>query len=63
MMSNSEFKHALLVLLTRAKQSAEPELALWQLIHDAEALLEDRPISRPGHEIVAAVEREMGWGS
>jgi len=60
MLHHEEFKAALLVLLTRAKQSQEPEEALWELIHDAEALLEGRA-TKPGHEIVAAVERETGW--
>lgn len=38
---------------------AGPQHAYWDVISDAQALLEGRPTTLPKHEVVAAVEREI----
>ena len=58
MIANEELRDAIMILRQRA-QRVGPQHALWDVIFDAEALIEGKPTILPREEIVALVEREV----
>ena len=58
MMDHRQFVRAVEIMRGLAARVG-PQHAWWDLIFDAEAMLEGRPTTLPYHEVVAAIEREM----
>jgi hypothetical protein len=57
-MDHRQFVRAIEIMRSVAARTG-PQHAFWDVIFDAEALLEGRETLLPKHEVVAAVEREF----